>query len=140
MLKRISLSLLIIAGIISLSIAGSGPNMKPGKWEITSTVDMPGMPAGMIPPTKIIQCMTKSDMVPQASPESGKCKAPKVKKKGNTVSWTIVCKNQGVTSKMKGSITFKGTTFKGKMIIDTGNKQQPKITTNMSGRRLGACK
>ena len=43
-----------------------------GSWEINTTVEMPGMPVA-IPPTKHTQCITKEELIPQASAEKQDC-------------------------------------------------------------------
>ena len=140
MFKRAALFLIIIMCAAGFLTAGSGPDLKPGKWEISFTLDMPGMPPGMMPPTAITQCLTKEDMVPKASPASGDCKISNVKTKGNTITWTMDCVNRGSKSRSQGSATYKGTTFTGKMVTVTDNNQMSKVTSNINGRRIGSCK
>ena len=82
MLKKLIAALVILFAIISISFAGSVPDMQEGEWEITSKTEMPGMPMEM-PPMKHIQCLTKEDFVPQSSQPGQECKVlwPKRKEK-----------------------------------------------------------
>ena len=41
-------------------------DFQPGKWQITSKVEMPGMPVSM-PPMTVTQCMTDQEPVPAKS-------------------------------------------------------------------------
>jgi hypothetical protein len=110
-------------------------NMKDGLWEITTTVEMPGMPAGMMKPQTITTCLSQKDSVPKGKNETD-CTVKDVKTEGNTVSWTVVCKE--VTS--KGRITYAGATYEG--TTESTMKQDGKdvtIKTTMKGKHIGPC-
>jgi hypothetical protein len=110
------------------------PNMEDGLWEITTTVDMPGMPAKSFTHTT---CLTKEKAVPQTS-ESG-CTIKDVKTQGNTITWIVVCREGMSTS--KGKVTYAGTTMDG--VIETTVKTNGKTMTmknTMKGKRIGPCK
>ena len=60
-------SVVMLAGTNCL--AGSGPNLQEGLWEITSKMEMMGM---NIPTVKHNQCITKKNAVPDSSqPDQG---------------------------------------------------------------------
>ncbi len=110
-------------------------NMQDGLWEITTTVEMAGVPAGMIKPQTFTTCLSKSDYVPK-TPKETDCTIKDVKTEGNTVTWTVVCKD----ASMKGRITYAGTTYDGTM--ETSMKQEGKdmtVKTTMKGKHLGPC-
>jgi hypothetical protein len=110
-------------------------NMKDGLWEITTTVEMPGMPAGMMKPHTITTCLSQKDSVPKAKNETD-CTVKDVKTDSNTVSWAVVCKE----SSSKGRITYAGTTYEG--MTESTMKQDGKdvtIKTTMKGKHLGPC-
>lgn len=119
--------------------AAAGPNMQEGQWEITTTVDMPGMP-GAVPAMKHTQCITKNDLVPrpQSSPGSQECTVTDMNTSGNTVTWAMTCKSDGGTMTGKGAITYSGDTFDGAFNMNMPDGM--KMTQKMKGRRLGACK
>ena len=127
----------IIAAVLflfSARLSFAVPNMEDGLWEITTTVDMPGMPAKSFTHTT---CLTKEKAVPQTA-ESG-CTIKDVKTQGNTVTWTVVC-SEG-TSTSKGKITYAGTTMDG--VTETTVKTNGKTMTmknTMKGKRIGPCK
>ena len=109
--------------------------MQDGLWEITTTVEMAGVPAGMIKPQTFTTCLSKSDYVPK-TPKETDCTIKDVKTEGNTVTWTVVCKD----ASMKGRITYAGTTYDGTM--ETSMKQEGKdmtVKTTMKGKHLGPC-
>jgi hypothetical protein len=137
MLKKLFVASVILFAAISISFAGSVPNIQEGMWEITSKVEMPGMPMEM-PPMKYTQCLTKEDLVPQSSQPGEECKITQTKVTGNTVTWTMQCKGQGGTMTGTGSVTYSGTSFKGtiKMTMPESNME---MTSHISGHRIGDC-
>jgi hypothetical protein len=110
-------------------------NMEEGQWEITTSFEIPGMPAGMAKPDTATVCLSKKDYVPK-QPEQTDCSMQDTKVDGNTVSWSVVCKD----STAKGRVTYAGSTFDG--VIETtakeGGKDQAARMT-MKGKRLGPC-
>jgi len=110
------------------------PNMDEGLWEITTTVDMPGMGSRSFTHTS---CLTKEKAVPQRA-ESG-CTVKDMKTQGNTVTWTVVCK-EGM-SKSTGKVTYTGSTMDG--VVETTVKaggQTMMMKSTMKGKRIGPCK
>jgi hypothetical protein len=120
--------------LFSARLSFAAPNMEDGLWEITTTVDMPGMPSKSFIHTT---CLTKEKAVPQRA-ESG-CTIRDVKTQGNTITWTVVCREGMSTS--KGKVTYAGTTMDG--VIETTVKTNGKTMTmknTMKGKRIGPCK
>ena len=137
-LKILFVTFIIVVNTIAVSFAGSELNMQEGKWEITTKVEMPGMPTNM-PPNKHIQCLTKNDLVPNNSQQGQECKITQTKIAGNTVTWTIQCKSQGEEMKGNGKITYSGNSLEGtiKMIMSQANME---MISHISGNRIGDCK
>lgn len=129
----------IIFSVVCLAspVAGA-PNISDGLWETTMTIEMPGMPAGMMQPFTYTSCITQKDTVPQKK-ESG-CTMSDVKTVGNTVFWKVKCEKHDTTS--EGKVTYAGTKFDGVIktttTSDRGKKTEMKST--MKGKRLGPCK
>jgi len=117
-------------------VATPSVNMKEGQWEITTTVDMPGMPAAAMKPHTVTSCLSKKDYVPQANPNKGDCKMLDQKIDGNTVSWNVACKE----TSGKGTITYAGDTFSGLMesTMKEGDKEMT-VKMKMDGKRIGEC-
>jgi len=139
--KLLSAVLILIAGV-SLSYAGAGPNIHEGNWEITSTMEMEGMPAGSAAPMKYSQCLTSKDAVPK-SPDTVKgCAIKNMKTAGNTVTWTMRCEEQGAAIDGSGTVTYSSDTMKGtiKMTLNDPEGGKMQMTQRMSGKRIGDCK
>src|SRR5262245_18162093 len=101
---------------ISQPAQAAAPNMKPGMWEITMKMDMPGMPGGM-PPQVVKQCLTQKDAEnPQKFAQGGsgseRCQFSNYQLKGNTASWDMACKGaEEMTG--SGTMTFAGDSYTG---------------------------
>jgi len=145
------LGVALCAALSVTVLAQAGPR-RDGNWEITMTMDMPGMPQGMsMPPMKTTQCISKADAadpsksVPQrpagrggaANPDD--CKVSDYKVDGNKVSWNMKCEG---AQPMNGSSEFIYTadSYTGTMKMDTARGGQPmSVTMKYSGKRLGDC-
>ncbi len=118
------------------AVAG-GVDMKDGLWEITTTTEMSGMPF-QIPPMTFSQCITQQDLVPQNAETDSGCTRTENRISGNTVTWSIECKGEGVSSRGDGTITYHGDSFEGDMKMSMEEGVQ--MINLMKGRRIGACK
>jgi hypothetical protein len=111
-----------------------------GSWEITATVEIPGMPVGM-PAQSYTTCLTESNPVP-ADHESNDCKLGQMKRNGNTVTWTSTCTDEnGVQIDSQGEITYHGDTFEGGviMIVRQTDGATMQMKNTMKGKYLGPC-
>ncbi len=116
----------------------SGPNINDGKWEITVTTAMSGMPV-KIPTQTYTTCMNKENYIPnqEGNFDQEKCKIVKHQVSGDTVSWEMECKGQEETIINKGRLTYKGDTFEGE--VSTKIPNQGEMLQKMSGKRIGPC-
>ncbi|ABW68099.1 DUF3617 domain-containing protein [Desulfosudis oleivorans] len=121
--------------ILGAGLVWAGPNMKPGKWEITTTTEIPGMGPQAFTHA---QCITEEDAVPMDKEQSKDCEVREMKVSGNTVSWKIVCKGEGGTTEGSGKITYSGDTMNGTMETYVPENNM-RIKSTMKGKRLGAC-
>jgi hypothetical protein len=137
MLRKILVISVVLVASLSTSIAGSGPNMEEGKWEVTTKMEMPGMSISM-PEVTSTQCLTKKDFVPQGSQQGQECKITKTKVDGNTVTWTVKCSGQGGEVTGTGKMTYRGSSFKGKIEM-TMVQSNTKMISHINGHRIGDC-
>ena len=126
-----------VLSAVSISFAGSVPNMQEGLWEITAKMEMPGMPMSM-PPITHTQCITNENMVPHSTPQQGEeCKIAETKVEGDTVTWTMECDSPEGKTRATGKITYSGDTFKGTIKMTT---QGMEMIQHLSGHRIGNCR
>ncbi|MGD0281625.1 MAG: DUF3617 family protein [Dissulfurispiraceae bacterium] len=122
--------------VLWAAMAFAAPDIQDGLWEITATVEMPGMQEGMMQPVTHTACMTQNNAVPDL-PAMPDCKVTDMEDQGNSVSWTVTCAN--VVS--KGNVTYSGSTFNGatEMTMNTGGEIM-QVKSKIAGRRIGPCK
>ncbi len=139
MLKALCIALTMLVTATSVSFAGSELNMQEGKWEITTKMEIPEMPMDM-PPMKHTQCLTKKDVVPQKSQAGQECTISQTKITGNTVTWTMQCSGgPSGDTKGNGTITYNGNSMNGTIKL-TNTQSNMKMTSHITGHRIGDCK
>ena len=134
------LTLLITSLISASAICSAEKILNEGEWDMTTRMEMKGMPAGMpsLPDMHHSQCITNEMMVPRQKSQSDEsCKMIDQSVSGHTVTWHMRCTNDGITSEMNGTYTYRGDTMKGTMIM---NSQGMKIVSHITGKRIGPCK
>lgn len=126
--------------------AAQGPR-RDGRWEVTTQMEMAGMP-GRMPPTTITQCITKEQASdpqrfvprsPQRGAEQNDCKVENVKTEGNKVTWSMRCTTpQPMTG--AGEMTYGADSYVGMqtMNMERGG-QAMTMTMKYTGKRLGDC-
>jgi hypothetical protein len=125
---------------LPLGTALAEPDFIPGKWEVTTTTEMVGVPgmAGMVPPVTHTQCLTKGELVPRSGQSSEECNISDIKINGDSVSWKMTCSGRNGEMDGTGTVTYKGDTMTGMMnMVMKGAGMQIKNT--ISGKRIGAC-
>jgi len=137
--------LVIVLALVAVPFFAAAPKspMKPGKWEITMQMIVPGMPenmkgVGMLSPMTIEQCITKEEAENPRPPKMDKkkidCENVNNKIVGKTVTWSTRCRKPEMT--MDGKFTFSGDTYKGESHITSGGRS---VTYKYSGKYLGPC-
>ena len=138
MIRSILLTATAMLILIASVYAESGPEINEGIWEITTNIDMPGMPVAM-PPTKHTQCISKEDLIPQASAAEQDCTMTSQNVSGNTVSWVMKCSSSAGTSRSSGEVTYSKNSFTGTFTTEIPQAKM-KMKGKMSGQRKGPCK
>jgi len=137
MIRKLLVVSVILLATVSFSLAGSKPNVKPGKWQVTTRMEMPGMQMNM-PPMTHIQCITEDDYVPQTSQPGEECKITQTRVSGDTVTWTMHCRGEGGEMKGNGKVTYRGDSFEGKISMSMAPSGMS-MTIHTNGRRIGDC-
>lgn len=112
--------------------------LKEGLWEMTSKMEMKGMPMEM-PPQKFKQCITKDKAVPMEMEDKDvKCKVVEQKTTGNTIFWKVICKDKEGETIITGKGTYNSDKFEGENKIKTSDGME--MIQNIKGRWIGKCK
>jgi len=137
-MKKTFVLIAICVSVCGIATAADAPKnpMKPGKWEITTQMDMPGM---QMPARTFTKCITKEDAanVESAIPRGrndASCTLSDVKVDGNTVSWKMNCEERKVSG--EGKITYENDAYSGEMHMKTPDHE---MTIKHSGKRVGDC-
>jgi hypothetical protein len=124
--------------VLATTLPVMAVDLKPGKYEITIKVEMAGMPGG-IPTQTTTQCLTKEDPVPNSTDMQG-CTMKDVVTKGNTMTYTMACDQQGMKSQTSGKMTYSGNTFEGTNQTKMGAEEGAMtITSIIKGKWIGKC-
>lgn len=135
MFKKVFALVFVFSFIVLFGTSFAGPNMNPGKWEITTKTEMAGMPPKSMTHN---QCITADDLVPMSRDANQECQVTDIRTRGNTVFWKISCGGQGGKMNGTGSTTYNGNSMNGVMdmtIVSYGTK----VKNILSGRRVGPC-
>ena len=125
--------------ITALSVAApaaarAGGHMQPGLWEVTATVELPGV----APPTPTVQteCLSQQDVDADPVPEidKGACRVTGIGRSGDKVTWKIDC---GQLGKGEGEVVNRSpTAYEGWMKLETGGTV---VRTTIRAQRLRGC-
>ena len=123
-----------LAGAMSISLAAFAAGTD-DLWEVTTQMNMPGMPPGMGGNTSQ-QCYEK-DMRKNVtkSKNAQECTVTDYKESGNKLTITMSCKNNR-SAVMEYVFNSGRTEYKGTMRMKDGGRD---MVMNMSGRKIGTC-
>lgn len=124
---------LVIAGTLAVpSAAGAAGSDE--LWEVSSQMNMPGMPAGMGASTQQV-CQDKDPAKQTVQGQNMEnCKITDLKQSGTRMTMTVTCPDSKAL--IEQTYNAARTEFKGSMRMTTRDGE---MTMNMSGRKIGSC-
>jgi len=137
MKKKHVFAVLVLISLPTTILAADG--IREGLWEITSKMEMPGMPTEM-PPTTVKQCYTKEDVKDQKNVISrGKsCTMTDFSESGNKVSWKMKCSDKNA-SMFSGETVFSGDSYESVMTMQSDASKGKSMKMKVNGKRIGNC-
>ena len=149
-MKKVFAALIVTIAMLFIVkvVMAEGPDIKPGKWEIKTTVTMPMMPEAKV--TTQTECITPEEASDPLAAiiEEGTCKVLSKEESGNTLKFELECEGE-MDMKMNGNghFTANGTTASGKMEMTMNmpqdipqmGGQSMKTTQEWEGKRIGNC-
>jgi len=111
----------------------------PGEyWEVTSKMEMPGMPFAM-PPTTTKVCIQKGgENNPEKTSGDKSCKMSDVKTVGNKTTWKMRCDRDGEVMTGSGEQSTSPNGYQGKMQMSgKSGGHDMSMSTAFSGKRIG---
>lgn len=141
----IAACLLLPAGSFAASF-----DMNPGKWEFTTTTNMPMLGEPQVDTTT--ECITEEEAKKDPMKDlvdDGNCKILNKKMNGSSLEFEMECAHEGVVTRGKGHFTGKGDSASGSIEMTMDMPQMPNMpnmpagpmtmTTSWQGKRIGAC-
>ena len=132
---RTLLATLLVAGSASTAALAQG---KDDLWEITTKMEMPGMPMAMPAQTQRL-CIAKGGKDDDYIPRREGCRVQDSKRAGNKVTYKMVCTGKD-TMTVAGETTFGTNSYDGRMAMSGKmDGQQVEMNQTYSGKRVGDC-
>jgi len=124
---------LIAAMSVVATLAWAGLNMRPGLWEIATTLN--GAPVGTVKKCYLPKDVNNLEASqhgagPMANPH---CKTSGYQAVGDMVTFRTTCKEHGETTVSDAEVVFEGDRTAGEIRSDNGT------TTSFESRRVGDC-
>lgn len=135
MIRHFLLPLVLVMFCATPIGAGTGPEFEEGAWEITMTVQIPGVPT-QIPPITNVQCLKKDDPIPRGQQPGQECELEDMKVKGHSVTWVVSCTDMHGEMTGRGKATYAGDKMTGKMTMES---EDMTMIIDMKGSRIGKC-
>jgi len=130
-------ALLIAALTLPPTAAAQG---KDDLWEVTTRMEMPGMPPGMSMPAQTSRvCVAKSGKDDDYVPRRENCRVLDSKRTGSTLAYRMACTGKDPMD-VAGEMTFGTNSYQGRMLMSGKMEGQPmEMTQTYSGKRVGDC-
>ena len=123
----------IAALVASLPVAAQG---KDDLWEISSKMDMPGMPMAM--PAQVNRvCVGKNRKDEDLVPKQSNCRVVDSKRAGSKFTYRMECTGKEPMT-MVGEMTFGNNAYDGQMRM-TMTRTGDTMNMAVSGKRVGDC-
>jgi hypothetical protein len=135
-MRRTRWTFVAIAALLPAAALAADKTMKPGMYDYTVKMEMPGMPFEM-PPQNFQTCVKQDDVNKGKQYQSQRdqdCELKNMKQSAGKVSFDIACKD-GTTGHAEYASTE--TSMSGKTVM---NRQGQAMTMSMSAKRVGDCK
>jgi hypothetical protein len=127
------ISSLVLVGAFAPTVTAQG---KDELWEVTSTMEMPGMPMAMPGQTNRV-CVGKNRRDDELIPRQGDCRMVDGKRVGDKFTYTMDCAGNN-PSTVSGEVRFGGNAYDGKMRM-TMKQTNDTMEMKFSGKRVGDC-
>ena len=137
--RKRSAALPCAAIALALALAASMPASAQGKdelWEVSSRMEMPGMPTAMAPQVRRV-CLAKNRKDEAFVPLQGDCRMLDGKRVGNKFTYKMDCSGNHPAI-VDGAITFASDAYDGRMRMAM-KQTNDAMDMTFSGKRVGEC-
>ena len=122
-----------VAACLALLVGAASAAGSDDLWEVTTQMNIPGMPSGMGGQTRQV-CTEKGDAKTAMAREDSKCKVTDFKETGTRIQMTVQCPDG--TGTIDNTYNAARTEYKGTMKMTS---KQGEMTMAMQGRKVGTC-
>ena len=125
--------------VLTIAMAAALPASAQSKddlWEVTSKMEMPGMPMAMPAQTNRV-CVAKNRKDEDLIPRQGDCRLVDSKRTGSKLTYKMECAGQEPTT-VDGAITFGNNAYDGQMRM-TMKRTNDAMNITFTGKRVGDC-
>lgn len=131
--------IVFVAGSAAAQVAyKSDPQGKDELWEVTSKMEMPGMPMAM--PAQTHRVCTAKGGEDEGVPKREGCRILEAKRAGNKVVYRMACRGGNDDYTASGESTWSGNAYQGRMqMVGKMQGEQMEMTMAYSGVRAGNC-
>lgn len=130
----------LYAGVVlAFASAASPPVFAQGSddlWEVTTKMEMPGMPMAMPAQTNRF-CIGKNRKDEEFVPKQGDCRMVESKRVGNKFTYKMDCSGK-VAAIVDGAITFGANAYDGRMHMAM-KQTSDAMDMTFTGKRVGDC-
>jgi hypothetical protein len=149
-MRLVCVSVCAVMLAASVTVVAQSAPRRDGRWEVTTVIQMPNMPPGMMVPSTQIQCITKADAAdpqkwlagpPQRQGGPGQqCKITDQKTVGNKITWAMACDGP-MAMTGTGEMTYStADTYAGNLVMNGARGGMPiAMNIKLNGKRLGDC-
>jgi hypothetical protein len=129
------LALLIATSMSPVPATAQG---KDDLWEVTTKMEMPGMPMAM-PPQTARQCLAKGAKEADYIPRQQNCRVVDSRRTGNRIAFKMVCTGTDAME-ATGEITMGAESYDGRMkMVMHKDGESLDMSSTFTGKRIGAC-
>ena len=129
-----SIALMTVACLLPVTATAQGTD---NLWEITSKMEMPGMPMAM-PAQTLQQCLARNSKDEDYLPRRGNCRVLENQRTGNRITFKMAC--SAPEADITGEMNLGEDAYDGKMRMVTRTAgQSMEMTNTFSAKRIGTC-
>jgi hypothetical protein len=133
---------------VAAGTGGAAEEIKGGKWQFTTQMQMPaalpGAPAGSSsgPGMTRTACIDAANPVPPETQQGNvQCKVDKVERRGGVVTWSMTCSSPQGPIQSSGAARYSGDTMEATLMarLPGPNGQPVDAPGQITGRYVGPC-
>lgn len=134
-------SLWVVSGLLIVASTAPATAIAQGKddlWEVTTKMEMPGMPMAMPAQTHRV-CIAKGSKDDEYVPRRENCRVQDSKRVGNKLTYKMVCTGKDAMT-VAGEMTYGTNSYEGRMVMTGKMEGQPvEMTQTYAGKRVADC-